>query len=744
MSFLKKPSNSSPKRSLSRRPARGPFQSSKLFVPSTVPQSPRLASRSGPLKFLPLVQPRRLCSRKATMPLSSRKVSTAGSLGRLFFVHRSSDITEAPIPSPSPTLLQTQLVQQLGPGMSSTFAMFLCQTSSNPLEFPNTNRRSPFDNLLLVGHNALTGGVDSYSLHRGTTPVSGLPFRSTLTWKLLPILVTRDWAPTLCPVPEVLKAAERSTSSITLENVRTKGLLKGLNVMRRKLGLPHTTFYSHAPVGSNDRSAPFSVRGSYRSTRHSPQFVLRAGSSVTRLSRLDDARHGFSSYTLRTKPSPLVRALSRTSNTSLLVSNARRAPSRTQGSPRPASRRYRRYSGYVSYYIRRASRLSKTLTSHRLSSPTSAFASPRNRIRLAISSDTLFRLSAPRSLRIVSRRRSPRYYPKLAPFNAPRQPAYASLVSVHLDSAIRSFNSVKQLTFIKSDRSHGSSSSSLTPSLSAAPATLQASNFIWSPITSLKAWVSVAESSTVFKYLFCGPQPSSSKLSTNLLVDSIQHELHTLGSTVASSSNLWTVRSSNYTLRRKLLRRVTNSSFRAPVTLWYYRTLVRFIENCSGRRVALRFGPFVENALTFEDRAKCRMWSDRVVSFQKILGHRIFTDEALRLVALSFRLKDPSFLANWIRGMLKRMSFWKIRLLFRYIKFLVRYIFKPSFSHFGFKGFKLRLKGKISVAGNARSRALFIRVGNTSHATMSNKVAYDLSYVNTFTGVLGFKLWFFY
>ena len=86
------------------------------------------------------------------------------------------------------------------------------------------------------------------------------------------------------------------------------------------------------------------------------------------------------------------------------------------------------------------------------------------------------------------------------------------------------------------------------------------------------------------------------------------------------------------------------------------------------------------------------------------------------------------------------MSFWKIRLLFRYIKFLVRYIFKPSFSHFGFKGFKLRLKGKISVAGNARSRALFIRVGNPSHSTMGNRVAYDLSYVNTFTGVLGFKL----
>jgi hypothetical protein len=57
---------------------------------------------------------------------------------------------------------------------------------------------------------------------------------------------------------------------------------------------------------------------------------------------------------------------------------------------------------------------------------------------------------------------------------------------------------------------------------------------------------------------------------------------------------------------------------------------------------------------------------------------------------------------------------------------------------------KLSLKGKISVAGNARTRTLFLRVGDTSHSKMDNKVAYDLSLVNTFTGVLGFKLFFYY
>jgi len=208
--------------------------------------------------------------------------------------------------------------------------------------------------------------------------------------------------------------------------------------------------------------------------------------------------------------------------------------------------------------------------------------------------------------------------------------------------------------------------------------------------------------------------------------------------------NIWNVQCANFVLRKRLLRVSSNSLFLPDVTMWYYRTLVRFIENCTGRRVALHFGPFAEGALTFEDRAQVSIWSGRVLGFQKMLGHKIFAQEALMLITVAIRLKDPTFLANWIRGMLKRLSFWKYRLIFRYLKYVIRHLFKSNFDHFQFKGFKLRLKGKISVAGNARTRSLSLRVGDTSHSKMDNRVAYDLSYVGTFTGVLGFKLWFFY
>ena len=91
--------------------------------------------------------------------------------------------------------------------------------------------------------------------------------------------------------------------------------------------------------------------------------------------------------------------------------------------------------------------------------------------------------------------------------------------------------------------------------------------------------------------------------------------------------------------------------------------------------------------------------------------------------------------------MLYRMSFWKYRLIFRYLRYVVRVLFRPYFADLGFKGLKIKLKGKISIAGNGRTRTLMYRVGQTSNATFDNRVNYTLTLVHTFTGVLGFQLW---
>ena len=237
--------------------------------------------------------------------------------------------------------------------------------------------------------------------------------------------------------------------------------------------------------------------------------------------------------------------------------------------------------------------------------------------------------------------------------------------------------------------------------------------------------------------------PQLSKSSSLLQNQLCSYRFGSESSTLAHS-NLWSVPYTHLTLRKHLLQRIVSGVFSTDYVVWYCKALVHFLEDVTGRRVNLNFGPFVESALTFSDRSRLVIWRHRVAGFQRMLGHKIFVQEALMLIIASIRLKDPTFLANWIRGMLKRMSFWKYRLIFRYIKFVLQHLLRFSFEDFQFKGFKLRLKGKISVAGNARTRTLVYRVGNTSHSKMSNKVAYDLSFVNTFTGVMGFKLWFFY
>jgi ribosomal protein S3 len=178
--------------------------------------------------------------------------------------------------------------------------------------------------------------------------------------------------------------------------------------------------------------------------------------------------------------------------------------------------------------------------------------------------------------------------------------------------------------------------------------------------------------------------------------------------------------------------------------MWYYNMLIRFIENCSGKKVYMKFNPFVENSLSFSDLARCDLWYSRITGFQRILGPRIFLKESLKILFVAFKYKDPTFLANWIKGMLARMSFWKYKLLFRYLKYVMRYLFWFQFENLKFKGLKLRLKGKISVAGNARTRTLVYAIGETSFSKINNKVVSDYSTINTFTGVLGFKVWFFF
>jgi hypothetical protein len=213
---------------------------------------------------------------------------------------------------------------------------------------------------------------------------------------------------------------------------------------------------------------------------------------------------------------------------------------------------------------------------------------------------------------------------------------------------------------------------------------------------------------------------------------------------IFQTSNLWPTAGFSHTIRRRLLKVLTYRHFSPEMTMWVHHNLVRFMEAYSGRKVYLQFNAFAENFLTYHDLSRCYLWEGRLRSFQRMLGARIFVNESLRIFYLALKSHDPKFLAIWIREMLYRLSFWKSRLLFRYIKYIMRYLYYPYRSDIGFRGFKLTLRGKIAVAGNARTRTLIYSLGDTSNAKMNNRVVSHFTTVNSFTGVMGFNLLFYF
>lgn len=207
------------------------------------------------------------------------------------------------------------------------------------------------------------------------------------------------------------------------------------------------------------------------------------------------------------------------------------------------------------------------------------------------------------------------------------------------------------------------------------------------------------------------------------------------------SNNITPSDSFFYIFKKKILKIFSYSKFPSITSIWYYNTLTRFLEFCSGKKVCLRINTFLNNHLTFFEKAQCLLWAQKVKYFRKVLGPRLFLNESLQIIYLSLKLKDPFILTNWIVSTMQKISFWKYKTFLRYIKYVLRYFFWIIFKQLNLKGIKFQLKGKISVAGNARTRTVRHNIGFTSHTTFNNKILYKLDLVRTFTGVLGLKLW---
>jgi hypothetical protein len=208
--------------------------------------------------------------------------------------------------------------------------------------------------------------------------------------------------------------------------------------------------------------------------------------------------------------------------------------------------------------------------------------------------------------------------------------------------------------------------------------------------------------------------------------------------------NIFPASDFNFSIQKRAIRTSVQNSFRLNVRMWYHTHLIRFLEHCTGKKINLKLNPFLQNAGTFDDIARAVMWFPRVIMFRKMLGPKIFLKDSILVLNLALRYKDSSFLTSWMRAMLDRIGHYGYKKLLRFLKFMLKHLFYSFFPDLEIKGIKWKFKGKISVSGNSRTRTVRYALGSTSHSTFTNKIDYDLSFINTFTGAIGFQLWLFY
>ncbi len=200
----------------------------------------------------------------------------------------------------------------------------------------------------------------------------------------------------------------------------------------------------------------------------------------------------------------------------------------------------------------------------------------------------------------------------------------------------------------------------------------------------------------------------------------------------------------NTYLNNKMYSRLFVEVFQKQINLWYNNLVVRFLEFIYGYAVIFQFSPFLDRIVAKDHALVYKVWMRKMGYYERRLGHKFFLQEGVHLIHISFYEKDAKLLFYWLKTIIQRISFWKTRFIFRFLKYIFLSHFQFYFTNLRAKGFKVKLKGKISVAGNSRKRTILFRAGKTSYTSVNLRVIYHKGTIVTFTGVMGFQIWIFF
>ena len=130
----------------------------------------------------------------------------------------------------------------------------------------------------------------------------------------------------------------------------------------------------------------------------------------------------------------------------------------------------------------------------------------------------------------------------------------------------------------------------------------------------------------------------------------------------------------------------------------------------------------------------------RLRSFHKLF----FIQDFVHIITLAFYQKNADLFLRWLLRFMEKINPRLHRKFISYLKVFLGHLYRTQSNHLQFLGFKLVVKGKISVTGNAKKRTQRINYGICSLTTKIYKISYARGVVHTRTGVLGLKCFLFY
>ena len=86
----------------------------------------------------------------------------------------------------------------------------------------------------------------------------------------------------------------------------------------------------------------------------------------------------------------------------------------------------------------------------------------------------------------------------------------------------------------------------------------------------------------------------------------------------------------------------------------------------------------------------------------------------------------------------------KVKAFFFFLKKLFEFFYINNFLNLNIKGFKIKFKGKVNVAGNSRKRIYKAFIGQTLRSSYETRIDYESFQLSTFTGAIGIHIWLYF